>query len=494
MIKNNKNYLKILFLLAFTLSACSAPDSASLTLQAENTPAAPEPDAAAPTALPTRPAYDPGELVDYTAQDGDTLPALAARFNTTEREIRAANPILPDQVTTMPPGLPMQIPIYYEPLWGSPFQILPNSLFANGPEQMDFDVVAYVNSKPGWLKTFVDYAGGNPVQGGQIINAVAVNFSISPRLLLAIVEYQTEALTEPTPAGIDLDYPLGIKDSSHQGLYQQLIWTANTLNNIFYDYQTGGFTSFKHLDGRIENTDPWQNGATVALQYYFSRAVSEEEYNHAVLGDGFLKTYTNLFGDPWANPTAAFPGSLQQPEFKLPFAAGKSWAFTGAPHTGWGTGAPFAALDFAPPSVVGGCTPSNEWSTAVADGIIVRKETGLAVLDMDGDGDERTGWNMLYLHLATASIPPVGTALKAGDPIGLPSCEGGSATGTHVHIARKYNGEWVPAAGTLAFNLEGWIAQENSEAYQGELQRFGKVVRACECSDLASQIQSRIVP
>lgn len=77
------------------------------------------------------------------------------------------------------------------------------------------------------------------------------------------------------------------------------------------------------------------------------------------------------------------------------------------------------------------------------------------MLDLDGDGDEHTGWVILYLHLGkTEQIQP-GMLVKTGDPIGHPSCEGGSATGTHIHIARKYNGEWIPAYGALPFNLEG---------------------------------------
>jgi hypothetical protein len=36
-------------------------------------------------------------------------------------------------------------------------------------------------------------------------------------------------------------------------------------------------------------------------------------------------------------------------------------------------------------------------------------------------------------------------AVKTGDRIGHPSCEGGAANATHVHIARRYNGEWIPA-------------------------------------------------
>ena len=47
------------------------------------------------TPFPTRPAYEPAELVDYVAQTGDTLPALAIRFNTTVDEILAANPFIP---------------------------------------------------------------------------------------------------------------------------------------------------------------------------------------------------------------------------------------------------------------------------------------------------------------------------------------------------------------------------------------------------------------
>ena len=93
------------------------------------------------------------------------------------------------------------------------------------------------------------------------------------------------------------------------------------------------------------------------------------------------------------------------------------------------------------------------------------------MLDLDGDGDERTGWNVFYLHVGSDGRVPLGAVLKQGDRIGHPSCEGGEATGTHVHIARKYNGEWMPAegigSGILAFNLEGWTAHTGSEPLPG---------------------------
>jgi hypothetical protein len=85
---------------------------------------------------------------------------------------------------------------------------------------------------------------------------------------------------------------------------------------------------------------------------------------------------------------------------------------------------------------------------------------------------------------------PLGREVKAGEPIGYPSCEGGRVTGTHVHVARKYNGEWILADGPLAFNLEGWVAHNGSQAYKGTLTRGGATVIACECSDFQTHVIS----
>jgi hypothetical protein len=127
----------------------------------------------------------------------------------------------------------------------------------------------------------------------------------------------------------------------------------------------------------------------------------------------------------------------------------------------------------------------------MADGLVVRSETGIVVLDLDGDGDERTGWVIFYLHLADSGRARVGQQLLAGWPVGHPSCEGGSATGTHVHVARKFNGEWIEAAGALPFVMEGWAPAEGGAPYIGTLNRLGHVIRACTCSDASSSIVSQ---
>jgi LasA protease len=456
--------------------------------------AEPTPEATPSPPFPERPRYSPGELVDYTAQTGDTLISLAWRFNTTVGEILAANPFIPDSATTMPPSMPMKIPIYYLPLWGSPYQIIPDSLFVNGPAQVNFHTQEFVDSHPGWLKNYSNYVADANRTGAEMVDYVAHYYSVSPRLLLALLEYQAGALSQPE-ASFDLqDYPLGYRHWSRKGLFLQLIWAANLLNDGYYGYRTTRLSSIEHRDGRVERFDPWQNAATVGLHNYFNALFDYDKYMVAISPQGFAGKYRELFGDPWGGEVPHIPGSLNQPSFIFPFQPGYVWALTGGPHPVWGSGEPLAALDFAPPSKSSGCIPSAVWATAVADGVVVRSGEGEVMLDLDGDGDERTGWNVFYLHVGANDRVPLGTHLKQGDPIGHPSCEGGSSTGTHVHVARKYNGEWIPAEGIggeiLAFNLEGWIAHNGKEIYLGTLTRKSQTIIACTCSNAASFVQS----
>jgi hypothetical protein len=147
-----------------------------------------------------------------------------------------------------------------------------------------------------------------------------------------------------------------------------------------------------------------------------------------------------------------------------------------------------AALDFAPASAESGCVYSPEWVTAVADGLIIESENGVVKLDLDGDGHEQTGWVILYLHIATDGRIANGMWVKEGDLIGHPSCEGGRATGTQVHIARKYNGEWILADQQMPFVLSGWQAYAGDAPYEGSLIKGDKIVTASTNGSHSTQI------
>ena len=76
---------------------------------------------------------------------------------------------------------------------------------------------------------------------------------------------------------------------------------------------------------------------------------------------------------------------------------------------------------------------------------------------------EQTGWAIVYMHIASQERVEPGRRLRAGQRIGQPSCEGGPATGTHLHIARKYNGAVDRGRGALPFVLDGWTSPGRPE-------------------------------
>jgi murein DD-endopeptidase MepM/ murein hydrolase activator NlpD len=496
----NGAYKIILLGLAALIAACSGDASAArsgLMLIDQPTPQATlpapggRPDVALPTPpFPARPLYAAGQLVDYTAQDGDTIPLLAWRFNTTPDAILEANPFIPPSTVIMPPGMPMKIPIYYQPFWGSPYQILPDSLFVNGPAQSRFDTRAFLKSRSTWLNDYTTFASDTNMDAATVIDYLARHYSISPRLLLALLEYRTGALSKPTTDLEEQDFALGLRNWDQKGLFNQLAWAADRLNDFYYRYRAMHVAPIEHKDGRIERIDPWQNAASVSLILFFNDILDTPDYYRAIGPDGFARTYRQVFGDPWQNLQPHLPGSLAQPELTLPFEPGKVWAYTGGPHTGWGTLEPYAAIDFAPPSGASGCQTNDNWVTAMTEGLALPSEVGEVILDLDKDGDIRTGWVIYQLHVASDGRIPPGTVVKRGDRVGHPSCEGGHATGTHVHIARLYNGEWMQADGMLPFVMEGWSVRAGTEPYLGQLTRNAQVVTACVCSNHKSFIQT----
>jgi hypothetical protein len=127
-----------------------------------------------------------------------------------------------------------------------------------------------------------------------------------------------------------------------------------------------------------------------------------------------------------------------------------------------------------------GCAISEQWVTAAADGFVVRASDGAVVQDLDGDGFEQTGWNMLYMHVFEQDRVQPGTYLYAGDRIGHASCEGGISNASHLHLARKYNGEWMAADGSLPLVLGAWISSGDGNEYEGTLRRGSEILRADE--------------
>ena len=473
----------------------ASPTLAVETQDSSTPPAAPpSPTDAGQPVIPSTGSEHKGDLVNYSVQAGDTLPALARRFKTGEQDITALNPWLVEggQPTTLPPGRALSIRLAVQPDWESQAVLLPDYLFVNGPAQVGFDTSEFLSHTNGWLKDYIDPSTIITRTGAEMVDDFAMNYSISPRLLLALLEYHLHALSQPNPPD---SYSLGSPDSYRTYLSMQLSWAANVLNNGYYGWRQGRLNQFNTADGTPVIPSPWENAASTALCYYFSRFLSGKEYQEAVAPSGLVHTYQALFGGiDWSAASGAplLPGNLHQPKLALPFQPGIRWALTGGPHSGWGIGDPLAAIDFAPPSTYTGCDPSPQWATAVADGVIARSRDGLVVLDLDGDGNVQTGWTIQYLHIFHENAPAVGTKLKTSDLLGHPSCDGGHANGRNLHIARLYNGEWIPAEGEVPFVMDGWTAEEGDAEYQGAMRRGDQVVIANPNGEWMSRIGAGI--
>lgn len=416
----------------------------------------------------------------YYAQSGDSIGILAVRFGVETSQITSTVP-LPEE-GFIPEGQLLLIPNRLQQT-SSNLKLFPDSEVVNSPSSIDFDTKAFVDQAGGYLSGYSEAVYAFDVMSGaDIIDKVAREFAIHPRLLLALLEYQTGWVYGSRPTNdFDQYYPLGIKLDA-VGLYHQLVEAAGIIESGYYGWREGTVVTSEFQDGWKLRLAAELNCGSVGLMQFFASLSRFEDWSNDLYGEnGFLATYNRMFGDPWLiaqEYEPLFTPEVLQPELILPFQPGIVWSYTVGPHAAWGAADVRAALDFAPPSAETGCHNNWTWITSVGPGLVVRSGDGTVVVDMDGDGFEQTGWNIIYLHVATTNRVPAGTWLEAGDKIGHPSCEGGKSTGTHLHIARRYNGEWVPAEGPLAFVMSGWKAKAGSESLSGWLVRGEEVKRA----------------
>jgi len=450
-------------------------------LSATPTPVWPVPSGT-PTLDPPRTVAPLGVVTTtYVVRRGDTLSGIAYATGMTLEELQQVNGLRNPDALRVGQALIIRRQIIART---PALKLIPDSELVNGPTATEFNVVDSVNQRNGYLGRYSEVISGKLFTGAQVVQRVAEQFSVHPRLLLAALEHVGGWVTQPAPSDDQRRFPLGYQRADRPSLYLQLGWAAARLNEGYYGWRlaTRGYARLN--DGNYLAIPEGVNAGTAGLHNYLAAISTVADWPAIAEADGtraFMRTYRRLFGDPWQYEFGSLvPAGLEQPSLGLPWRKGELWYFTGGPHSAWGNGTPWGALDFAPASVAG-CTPLRDWVTAVADGVIARSTDGEVVLSLDPSGDERVGWSVLYLHIAERERVPAGARVRAGDLIGHPSCEGGFALAAHLHLARKYNGEWLNAQGNIPFDLEGWIAAEGGREYDGALVRDGQRREACEC-------------
>jgi hypothetical protein len=184
-----------------------------------------------------------------------------------------------------------------------------------------------------------DYANSRQRPAWEIVDIVAIEYSVHPRLLLTLPEAGSGALTRPEAAGEDLISPLGFRSDRYRGLYRQLLWAAESLNRGYYGWRMGTLTELELSDGRLVRPDPWLNAGTAAL--------------HVLLAERFGQAASTCRPGRKASsrPTASCGRSIRAPGHFIPgnLAGGDQhvpelrWISTGGPrHVGR---LPMGALD-----------------------------------------------------------------------------------------------------------------------------------------------------
>ncbi len=469
------------------------PASGYAALPVEEAPNSPLPDsetAAAVPAIPRLPSHTPAAPVNhaptatltllptpasppilYYAQSGDTLAAVAIRFGVQEREITSATRL--PKSGLIDPGTLLVIPNRLGKV-GPNAQIIPDSEVVFSTAAADFDTLDYVAKAGGELSKYREFLNSTGWEtGAGIIDRLARENSINPRLLLALLDYQGNWVTGVPDNFLKRTYPMGYQKEFKDGIFSQMVWAVNQLSKGYYGWRSGTLTQLTFRDGTTLRLSPDLNAGTVAVQYLFSQLYTRAEWEHVLdPNTGFPARYIEQFGDPWQraqNVGPIFPPGLTAPTLVLPFEPEREWSFTSGPHGAWLAEGPLAAVDFAPAIDRPGCGESEKWIVAAAPGLVIRANKGVVVVDLDGDGHEETGWILLYLHVATKDRVKVGAWVEQNDRIGHASCEGGASTGTHLHFARKYNGEWVLVEGAFPLVLSGYTVHAGDKPYEGTM-------------------------
>ncbi len=225
----------------------------------------------------------------YTVQPSDTLGLIAQRYGVSIEQLVEANTLANPDI--LPVGVVLTIPAPDPGNMGPDYKVLPDSELVYGPASTTFDIAGFIQDQGGYLAHYqqeVDEVSKKTLSGAQIVQGIAQDYSVNPRLLLAVLEYQSGWVTNPNPKQAAVDYPIGIRDPRKKGLYHQLAWAANALNRGYYLWRVNGVSSWLLSDGSIVPIAPTINAGTAGVQQMFAYLYDRSKWNDAVSDKGLV--------------------------------------------------------------------------------------------------------------------------------------------------------------------------------------------------------------
>ncbi len=210
-------------------------------------------------------ALEPGKQL-YCTQSGDRLDAIARRFRVNASQIQGVEGLDPNAI--LPVNTPLGLP---NPTFTTPFNqpALPDNAIIYGPDSASSDIVSYAQNAGGFLSQYRQYLYDGWHTGPEIVALVAVETSTNPRLLLSLVEYQSNWLFgHPANAADDLS-PLNYEAVGVEGLYSELQVAARGLSRGYYGWREAPCKP-SLWDKQTADIAPKLNVGSVAVQNLFA--------------------------------------------------------------------------------------------------------------------------------------------------------------------------------------------------------------------------------
>jgi hypothetical protein len=132
-----------------------------------------------------------------------------------------------------------------------------------------------VAAQGGYLSQYSEEINTETLSGSAIIELVSGNYSVNPRLLLALLEHRSHWVTQAEPGPAHPDYPLGFIHPNRVGLYRQLAWAANELNRGYYLWRANAVGTWVLNDGTVIPIDPTINAGTAAVHRFFRLTIGD---------------------------------------------------------------------------------------------------------------------------------------------------------------------------------------------------------------------------
>ena len=321
-------------------------------------------------------------------------------------------------------------------------------------EMFNFDINQYLASQAPHLLPYAE-----------VISHWAGYSSISPRVLLTLIDLQSQLISQPDLAL--LQQPLaGL--SNADSFSAQLQDVADQLATRLYQ--------------REATVSEFSAAPAAALSYLFETDNSQGPQVLQQQADKlaeFTQRYQQLFAEVYqpaperraADSSTQDLNTLAGPAngfLQFPFPLGQSWHVGGA-HTNTGSGNyPMSSLDM---SIGGGwgSNQSNTWVAASAAGSFKRHSSCFAEVVHSG------GWSTTYYHLMNIQYN-TGATVSKNTKIANPAnskpqalCNGGASTGPHQHWSLKQNGSWTHLNGVY---VSGWQITATGTSYDTNCSRY----------------------